>query len=69
MRKKSFISLLTLIFLFVATSAMSTEKPTKNSADKMPENVKAIIDKSCFGCHNSDSKNEDNGSGYLRISR
>lgn len=25
----------------------------------MPDNVKAIIDKSCFGCHNTDSKNED----------
>lgn len=25
----------------------------------MPEHIKATIDKSCFGCHNSDSKNED----------
>lgn len=25
---------------------------------EVPENVQAIIDKSCFGCHNSDSKNE-----------
>ena len=25
----------------------------------MPENVKAIVEKSCFGCHNTDSRNED----------
>ncbi len=25
----------------------------------MPDDVKAIIDKSCFGCHNTDSKNDD----------
>lgn len=59
MRKKSFIPVLTLIFIFVATMAISSEKPTKKSAVEMPENVKAIIEKSCFGCHNSDSKNED----------
>ena len=25
----------------------------------MPENVKAIIDNSCFGCHNTGSQNDD----------
>jgi uncharacterized membrane protein len=25
----------------------------------MPDNVKAIIEKSCIGCHNTDSKNDD----------
>jgi hypothetical protein len=28
-----------------------------NSAGTMPDNVKAVIDKSCFGCHNTDSQN------------
>ena len=59
MKKKSLTSVLTVLFLFVAVSAMSTEKPTKKSPEKMPDNVKAIIDKSCFGCHNTNSKNED----------
>ena len=59
MRKKSYVSLLTLLFIFVAAITTSSENPTKKSTDKMPENVKAIIDKSCFGCHNTDSKNED----------
>lgn len=59
MRKKSSISVLTLIFLFVTTMAISSEKPARTNTDKMPENVKAIIDKSCFGCHNTNSKNED----------
>jgi hypothetical protein len=59
MKKKSLTSVLTVLFLFVAVSAMSTEKPTKKSPEQMPDNVKAIIDKSCFGCHNTNSKNED----------
>jgi len=59
MKKKSLTSVLTILFLFVAVSAMSTEKPTKKSPEQMPDNVKAIIDKSCFGCHNTNSKNED----------
>jgi mono/diheme cytochrome c family protein len=28
-----------------------------DAAGTMPDNVKAIIDKSCFGCHNTDSQN------------
>jgi uncharacterized membrane protein len=27
-------------------------------AVNMPDDVKAIIEKSCFGCHNTDSKND-----------
>jgi cytochrome c553 len=32
--------------------------PTETKAPAMPENVKAVIEKSCFGCHNTDSKND-----------
>jgi len=59
MRKRNLISAFAVLFLFVASVAISSEKPTKTSSKKMPDNVKAIIDKSCFGCHNTDSKNED----------
>ncbi|MFB6320590.1 heme-binding domain-containing protein [Saccharicrinis sp. FJH54] len=34
---------------------------TPENEDKkpdMPDNIKAIVDKSCMGCHNSDSKSE-----------
>jgi uncharacterized membrane protein len=59
MRKKNLISLFAVLFLLVTSVAISSERPTKTNAKKMPDNVKAIIDKSCFGCHNTDSKNED----------
>lgn len=33
------------------------ESPTGNQLE-IPENVRGVIDKSCFGCHNADSKND-----------
>ncbi|WP_297086348.1 heme-binding domain-containing protein [uncultured Draconibacterium sp.] len=54
--KKSFF-LFVSVFVIVSFIAIGSDKPEKKSV--MPENVKAVIDKSCFGCHNTDSKNED----------
>ena len=48
-----------IFLLFVSSLLLANEKPTKNEATKFPENVKTIIDKSCFDCHNTDSRNED----------
>ncbi len=59
MRKKSFISGLVVLFLFVSAVVFATEKPTVTSASEMPDNVQVIIKKSCFGCHNTDSGNDD----------
>lgn len=59
MRKKCLIPGFLILFLFGSLLAFSTEKPAKAHIQKLPENVKAIIDKSCIGCHNTDSKNED----------
>lgn len=59
MRKKSFISGLVVLFLIVSTVVFATDKPSDSQAVKMPEDVQAIIKKSCFGCHNTDSKNDD----------
>ena len=59
MRKKSFISVLVVLFLFTSAVVFAIEKPTVKPTSKIPENVKAIIKKSCFGCHNTDSKNND----------
>ncbi len=39
-------------------SVQTKEFNPVNDKYEVPENVQAIIDKSCFGCHNSDSKNE-----------
>lgn len=49
-----------IIFLFVFTFSISfANNPVKVEGEKMPDNVKTIVDKSCYGCHNSDSKNKD----------
>ena len=59
MKRKNIISALVVLLLFASTVVFAVEKPTVKSASEMPENVEAIIKKSCFGCHNTDSKNED----------
>lgn len=57
MKKRSIISVF-IVALFAMSFVVSAhDNPTKK--DKMPDNVKVAINKSCFGCHNSDSKNED----------
>ena len=38
---------------------MASEKTPAKGEITMPENIKAIVDRSCFGCHNTDSRNED----------
>lgn len=49
---------LTLVFLTFVLTAAEKSIPTKTTV-KMPDNVKVIVDKSCFGCHNTGSQNED----------
>lgn len=45
-------------FLFaLSLVALGINKPTQS--DAMPDDVKKVINNSCFGCHNTDSKNED----------
>ena len=56
MIKKTFVCTLLAVFILVTASANNPGKPA--ATGKMPDNVKAIVDKSCFGCHNSDSKND-----------
>ncbi len=45
-------------FFFTAYSVSAIETPSESKAPAMPDNVKVIIEKSCFGCHNTDSKND-----------
>jgi uncharacterized membrane protein len=58
MRNKRFFPMVLVVFLFASFLASAAEIPTESKAVKMPDDVKAIIDKSCFGCHNTDSKND-----------
>ena len=60
MKKMNVFAGLFLTFVFATFVITASEKsiPTKATGN-MPDNVKAIVDKSCFGCHNTGSQNED----------
>jgi len=58
MKTKITLSLL-LIGLFSLTAlANDGKKPAKYHQARMTDEVKAIIENKCFGCHNTDSKND-----------
>lgn len=59
MKKKSIISVAAVLFLILSTMVFATENPTKTKPQKMPDDVKTIVKKSCFGCHNTNSRNDD----------
>lgn len=50
---------LAAFFVLAAAVGFATNNDGKAKEEPMPANIKAIIEKSCFGCHNTDSKNED----------
>ncbi len=58
MRNKRIFSIVLVVFVFASFLAVAAEKPQPLKPFKMPDDVKAIIEKSCFGCHNTDSKND-----------
>ncbi len=58
MYKKSILSVTLIVLMFVSGFASVTKNPAESKSVNMPENVKAIIEKSCYGCHNTDSKND-----------
>lgn len=57
--KKAYSFIFVLAAAFILSGFIFSSHSNPENKDKMPENVKAIVDKSCFGCHNSGSKNED----------
>lgn len=58
--------------LFFMNFSQPKELSDENSSDKqtieIPENVQEILDNSCFGCHNSESKN-DKGKKKLKFDK
>ena len=58
MPDKKFVSIAFVVFLVSSFLLSATEYRTEEKAVKMPDGVKVIIEKSCFGCHNTDSKND-----------
>ncbi len=41
------------------SQVVQPEKTNAEAAVEIPENVNSVIQNSCFGCHNSESRNED----------
>ncbi len=58
MCNKRFFSISLAAFLFSSFLVSASGFQTETKTLKMPDDVKAIIEKSCFGCHNTDSKND-----------
>jgi len=58
MRNKRNSLFVIAVFLFASFMVSAAENPADSKVVNMPGDVKAIIDKSCFGCHNNDSKND-----------
>lgn len=48
-----------ILFLTFSSSVFASNKSENENSPKLPDNVNIIIQKSCYGCHNSDSRNED----------
>lgn len=59
MKKMNLIAALFLMLMTVSLMPKASDKTPAKAPFPMPENVKAIVDKSCFGCHNTDSRNDD----------
>ncbi len=53
------LSLLLAALSFSLTSSASGKEEPNEKAIQMSEEVKAVINNSCFGCHNTDSRNDD----------
>ena len=63
MKKYFYVSIITVISLglFSFTQQLNNEnksEPVKGTQLDIPDNVQGVIEKSCFGCHNADSKND-----------
>ncbi|KOH43376.1 heme-binding domain-containing protein [Sunxiuqinia dokdonensis] len=60
MKNLNLITSLFLLLLLSSSISFADEKPDEKKITlKMPEDVRAVVDNSCFGCHNTDSRNED----------
>ena len=60
MRQKNYLTGLVLIFLFASVMISATKiQNEQQEEDLFPKEVNDIIQQKCFGCHNTDSRNED----------
>ena len=59
MRKKLILPCLLTLFVFSAIVTSAGNNTANDENTKLPEKVQVVVDKSCFGCHNTGSKNDD----------
>lgn len=62
MKRQNLPAVFALSMIFsLLTLAGQANPETKTEADtlQVPQNVKVILNNSCFGCHNTDSRNDD----------
>ena len=60
MKKMTISTCLSLLLILTSVGAFAVEKKNHtNDLMPMPPDVKMIIDHSYFGCHNTDSRNDD----------
>lgn len=58
MKKNYFSIALLVLLLAVAYPVAAIENGSRSAVPETPKAVQAIIQKSCFGCHNSESQND-----------
>lgn len=57
MKKYGFFVVLIALAAFLFSGTLITK--SNQELDGLPDDINKIVEKSCYGCHNSDSKNED----------
>lgn len=60
MKKQPIIYLTLVIMILIGLSSLKSFEKNEVKLEKidMPENVKAVIDNKCFGCHSAESQND-----------
>lgn len=64
MKKLSFLLVISAFVIVCFSQLTSTKSTTAHNSGHsddyvFPEDIKAVIDKSCFGCHSQDGKSDD----------
>ena len=57
MKKYGFFLMLLAMAAFLISGTLITT--SSQSPEGLPEDISKIVEKSCYGCHNTDSQNED----------
>ena len=58
MKKQNFLPGLILALFLASIMVSATLNPAKKSSNEVPDDVQAVIKGKCFGCHNTESRND-----------